>query len=91
MNERKRAPLFKLGTAALALGFAVVALGIGYGQGCDFDTMDVCRPFGLLRGSSFLVQGTAGLMLLAGSVLGALGGLLVLIRLCRPNPRAGNE
>ncbi len=91
MNNRKRAPLLTLGTAALALGLALVVLGIGYGQGCDFDTMDVCRPFGVLSGSSFLVSGIAGLILLAGLILGALGGLLVLVRLCRLNPGAVHE
>ncbi len=91
MNDRRRAPLLKLGTAALVLGLALVALGFGFGQGCDFDTMDVCRPFGVWSGDSFLVAGASGLILLVGLALGAFGGLLVLIRLCRPGRRTAHE
>jgi hypothetical protein len=86
MTNRKRAPLFKLGIVFLSLGFAIAVLGLAYGWGCDFDTMDVCRPFGLWTGGSFLVAGTAGLLVLAAPGLGALGGLLILVDLWRRRP-----
>lgn len=86
MTDRKYSPLFKLGGVALGLGVALVALGSAYGSGCDFDTMNVCRPLGLWTGDSFLVSATAGLFLLAGLGLGALGGLLILVGLWRRRP-----
>jgi len=88
MTDRKRPPLFKPGIAFLGLGFAMAVLGVAYGRGCDFDTMDVCRPFGLWTGGSFAVAGTAGLIGLAALGLGALGGLLILVGLWRR--RAGH-
>ncbi len=86
MTDRKLAPLFKLGIAFLSLGFAIAVLGLAYGRGCDFDTMDVCRPFGLWTGGSFVVVGTAGLLVLAALGLGALGGLLIVVGLWRDRP-----
>jgi hypothetical protein len=83
MTDRKRAPLFKLGIAFLSLGFAIVVSGLAYGWGCDFDTMNTCRPFGLWTGSSFVVQGTSGLIFIAGLGLGAAGGLLTVAGLWR--------
>jgi hypothetical protein len=101
MTDRKRAPPLKLGIAFLSLGFATAVLGLAYGWGCDFDTMDVCRPFGFWTGGSFLVAGTSGLLVLAALGLGAVGGLLTLVGLWRVRPgnirsnasiqRAGNE
>ena len=86
MTDSKRAPLFKLGIAFLSLGFATAVLGLAYGWGCDFDTMDVCMPFGFWTGGSFLVVGTSGLLVLAALGLGVVGGLLTLLGLLRDRP-----
>ena len=57
MIDRKYSPLLKSGAVALGLGFMLFVVGLAYGWGCDFDTMNVCRPFGLWTGGSFLVVG----------------------------------
>jgi hypothetical protein len=79
-------PLLKFGLAGVCLGLLLVAIGIGYGAGCNFDTMNTCRPFGLWGGDAFTVVGVAGLTILAGLIVCALGGLLTLICLARPKP-----
>ena len=86
MIDRKYSPLLKLGAVALGLGFVLIAVGVAHGSGCDFDTMNVCRPFGLWTGDSFLVSAISGLLLLAGLGLGGLGGLLVGVGLWRDRP-----
>lgn len=91
MSDRKRWPWLRLGAVALGLGIMLFAGGLGSGFGCDFDTMNVCRPFGLWAGDSFLVVGISGLLVIAGLGIGAIGGILTLVGLWRYSPGGNRE
>ena len=86
LSPERHVPLLKFGLAGVCLGLFLVTTGMGYGAGCNFDTMNTCRPFGLWSGNSFTVAGVSGLTILAGLIFCALGGLLTSIRLMRLKP-----
>jgi hypothetical protein len=70
-GSRREAPVFSLTLAGS--GIALSLLGVAYGSGCNFDTMSVCHPFGLLTASSWDVSATAGALLVGGGLLALCG------------------
>jgi hypothetical protein len=61
------------------VGLSLILGAWAYGRGCDFETMDVCRAFGLWPASAFYVEGIAGLTWLAGMASALLGLALITI------------
>jgi len=86
--KRKRPPVVS-GLLLLA-GLALVVLAYAYGDGCNFDTADVCHPFGLMTRTAWDVSATAGALFLGGVFLGFLGAAGLALRwlgaLLKPRP-----
>jgi hypothetical protein len=78
----KRDPV--MGLIVFGVGVFLLMAGLVWSQGCDFDTMDTCKPMGVTTMSSFAATGVGGLLLVPGALLAVAGVAMTVFALVKP-------